>query len=134
MKLYHFTAKHLLDSILKEGLTKGGLPIIEQDKVSFLTPLQWLTINKDFAQTWCSKKELLKYDRNEVRLTIKVPNSELNKNLIKWTDLAKIKGYDKVATYLNDKEGDFNNWYVYAGKIKKHWIREIVYNTDPAKG
>ena len=90
------------------------------------TPVQWLTTNKDFEQIW-NTKLIIKYDRNDVRLTVKIPNTELGKNLIKWTDFASLPEMQATAQSLNDKEGDFNNWYIYAGIVKKHWIRDIEY-------
>ena len=126
MKLYHFTAKHLLDSILKEGLTKGAIPLMTPKGMQLATPVQWLTTNKDFEQVW-NTKLIIKYDRNDVRLTVKIPNTELGRNLIKWTDFIAIPEMQATAQSLNDKEGDFNNWYIYAGIVKKHWIRDIEY-------
>ena len=129
MKLYHFTAKHLLDSILKEGLTKGAIPLITPQGLRLATPVQWLTTNKGFDQIW-NTKLIIKYDRNDVRLTVKIPNTELGRNLIKWTDFIAIPEMQATAQNLNDKEGDFNNWYIYAGVVKKHWIRNIEYKTN----
>lgn len=130
MKLYHFTAKHLLDNILKEGLTKGSIPRITEKGIEFVTPIQWLTCNKDFNQVWCREKAILNYSRNDVRLTIKVPKSEIGKNLQKWEDIATLKEFETTALQLNDKEGDYKNWYVYAGTIKRHWIRKIEYKCE----
>ena len=129
MKLYHFTAKHLLDSILKEGLTKGAIPLITPSGLRLATPVQWLTTNKDFDQVW-NTKLIIKYDRNDVRLTVKIPNTELGRNLIKWTDFIVIPEMQATAQSLNDKEGDFNNWYIYAGIVKKHWIRNIEHKSN----
>ena len=129
MKLYHFTAKHLLDGILKEGLTKGAIPLITPQGLRLATPVQWLTTNKGFDQIW-NTKLIIKYDRNDVRLTVKIPNTELGRNLIKWTDFIAIPEMQATAQSLNDKEGDFNNWYIYAGIVKKHWIRNIEYKTN----
>ena len=129
MKLYHFTAKHLLDGILKEGLTKGAIPLITPQGLRLATPVQWLTTNKDFDQVW-NTKLIIKYDRNDVRLTVKIPNTELGRNLIKWTDFIVIPEMQATAQSLNDKEGDFNNWYIYAGIVKKHWIRDIEHKSN----
>ena len=129
MKLYHFTAKHLLDSILKEGLTKGAIPLITPSGLRLATPVQWPTTNKDFDQVW-NTKLIIKYDRNDVRLTVKIPNTELGRNLIKWTDFIVIPEMQATAQSLNDKEGDFNNWYIYAGIVKKHWIRDIEHKSN----
>lgn len=126
MKLYHFTSKKFITDIVKDGLTKGGIPIINDDNIKFITPIQWLTINGNFEQIWCSKKVLLSYDRTEVRLTVKIPNTEINVNLFKWDEFIKANAFKKLS-YLNDDEGDYHNWYIYGGIIKKHWIRNIVY-------
>ena len=75
-------------------------------------------------------RQNISYDRNDVRLTVKIPNTELGRNLIKWTDFIAIPEMQATAQSLNDKEGDFNNWYIYAGIVKKHWIRNIEYKTN----
>lgn len=128
MKLYHFTAKFLLDSILKEGLTKGGMPIITDLGIRFARPLQWLTSNEEFEQIWCDRKVLLQYDRNEVRLTIRIPKHDKKNNLVKWDEfIERHKEFEQTAKYLNDSTGDYKNWYLFAGSIKPKWIEAIDY-------
>ena len=44
MKLYHFTAEHLVDHILKQGITRGVFPVLDENgRLQFLiNPCQWL--------------------------------------------------------------------------------------------
>lgn len=47
MVLYHFCAKHFLPGILRDGLTLGVTPVIENGLLRFEIGQQWLTAEKD---------------------------------------------------------------------------------------
>lgn len=123
MKLYHFTAKHLIDKIKIEGLTLGGIPLILPKGLKMIKPAQWLTSNPEFNQSWCSEKVILKYNRNDYRITVKIPKG--NKNIYSWLDLCKIPELKETSKYLN-ASGDSENWFIYFGNIKPKWFREII--------
>lgn len=121
MKLYHFTSKHHVDGCLKEGIKLGGVPVIIDGKYQIISGYQWLTSNPSFHQEWANREfTTLSYDRTEYRLTVIIPKTSLNK-LIKWSEYYK---YSQVPEELN-YYGDPENWYLFQGRIKPGWIREI---------
>lgn len=124
MKLYHFTADWMLESIKKEGLTKGCIPVsINPLKIN--PGFQWLTLNKDFNQSWC-EYSTLPYNRNDWRLTIKIPSSK-SCNILPWLKFGeKLAGSEMFKTLT--EFGDPENWIVYAGSIKPKWIKKVKIN------
>lgn len=135
MKLYHYCPLSFLESIKEEGLTKGCIPMFQKSKVVFGGGFQWLTTNPSFEQSWENIYTTLPYRRNEVRLTIKIPEGD--KNLIKWldfcsfnwTDIEKGDSIKRTAEILNSF-GDPERWYLYSGNVKPEWIKKIVYNPE----
>lgn len=124
-KLYHFTAKRFLDSILKEGLTKGVM-LKKLNPIEFIFNKQWLTKNPDFNQGWSIGTGRLKYKRNEIRLTIEIPLDELP-NLKPWTQMRFL--VPEVVKDLEDSDlADPQNWFIYQGIISPKWITEIKEN------
>lgn len=125
MKLYHFTAAHLIDRIKKDGLTLGCIPL-SIDPPNISKGYQWLTANKLFDQEWC-KYSTLPYNRNDYRITIKIPKSHRDK-LIPWIPLwEELKKHVLLIKHLNDF-GDPENWYVFNGNIPTEWFRQIIGN------
>lgn len=123
--LYHFTAKRFLGSIFREGLTRGVM-LKSIDPVEFIYNKQWLTKNPRFNQGWVIGTGRLPYKRNEVRLTIQIPN-EKRLNLKPWTQMKFL--VPLVANELEDSElADPDNWYIYQGEIKPDWIIETIEN------
>ncbi len=126
MKLYHFCAGQFLEGIKKEGLTKGMIPVINGNKVSFLNNCQWLTINPSFNQSW-QEQSSLEYHRNDYRITIKIPTDD--RRLVKWDWMCQVPHLQESATIMNSY-GDPENWYVYLGIVKTNWFREIIPNPN----
>jgi len=125
MTLYHFTAKRFLDSILKQGITRGCM-VKSMNPPSFIFNKQWLTKNKSFDQGWSIGTGRLPYKRNEVRLTVNIPDDKLE-NLKTWSQmkfLVPLVADDLEASDLADPQ----NWYIYQGVIKPNWIKEIKEN------
>jgi hypothetical protein len=126
--LYHFTTKKLYRGIKSQGLMLGRIPTgIVGGKIIFLEQYQWLTANPDFNQEWC-KYGTLPYKRNEVRLTIEIPES-MRENLYNWMDVCKVEVSPKFEEALN-LYGDPENWRVYKGCISPYWIKEVVKNNE----
>jgi len=124
MKLYHFTPTLLLNAILKNGLTLGRLPIIDDNGRlrAFMEPCQWLTNNGDWnSQSWATR-ELIKYDRTAFRLTIIIPKHHKEK-LLKAIDYAPYlpKNSQRLITDWPGSE----HWYFFVGRIPRGWIRTI---------
>lgn len=118
MILYHFCPAHLKDSILLEGLTKGGFPLMESS--GLVRNIQWLTTNKDpRMQAWATKN-LISYSRTAYRLTIDIPDSMQKRKLLKAQDWVSVlpEGDRKIVTEWPGSEA----WYVYLGKLPPKWI------------
>lgn len=124
MKLYHFTASHLIEKIKVEGLTLGAIPLsIGPAKVEY--GYQWLTANPEFQQAWCDPAfSSFPYNRNDYRIKLNIPKTSMI-NLIPWILVWKeLKEYIPLVKHLNDF-GDPENWFVYHGKIPVKWFIEI---------
>lgn len=127
MKLYHFAPAHMVKSILRNGLTLGQLPILDDsgNLVSFIGPRQWLTKDGDWnKQSWATKK-LINYDRTAFRLLISIPKA--NRDILS-------KAYDIMEhlpepsrRLITDWEGS-ENWYLFLGRIPSGWIRRVEVN------
>lgn len=119
MQLYHFTAKHLAKKIKKQGLTLGFMPV-SLDPPKADPGYIWLTSNKSWEQECLRGSGRLPYKRNEVRMTVVIPDHGLSR-ILKFDqnkDLSPI--YEDMTRY-----GDPENWYIYKGIIPKGWIRKI---------
>lgn len=122
MKLYHFTQHVNLENIKQKGLFLGVLPLIKNGIYNQIPGHQWLTINPNFEQPW-NAQQIIEIDKCEVRLLIVIPKSNAYR-LIKWTDYKtneKFKETYELTTYA----GDFENWWVFKGRIKPNWIRKV---------
>lgn len=119
MELYHFTSPVHLDGCLKEGITKGMIPLLENGQVTVISGWQWLTSNPKFNQSWAEFSSL-PYDRTAYRLTVNIPKSAMG-NLSKWLDICKTMPFlPDLNTY-----GDPENWWVLKRRIKPGWIRGV---------
>lgn len=125
--LYHFTAKRFLESIKRQGLTRGMM-LKSIQPLQFLPNKQWLTTKKEFDQGWSIGTGRLSYKRNEVRLTVEIP-IDAQGNLKPWTQMRFL--VPLVANDLEDSDlADPENWWIYQGKIKPKWITEIKFNDN----
>ena len=121
MRLYHFTAAHLLPAVRKEGLTLGSIPVFKDERpVNLIPGFQWLTTNPSFEQEWQSGGRL-PYRRNAYRITVKIPRAH-DGSLVPWLAMCPhIPGGD-ILNALGDPE----NWMIFGGRIPPGWFREIV--------
>lgn len=122
---YHFTAKRFLESIQKEGITRGVM-VRTFNPPTFLHNKQWITINPEFDQSWAVGSGILPYKRNEVRLTIELPLAEIE-NCKPWSQMRFLT--PAVAKDL-EAYGDPENWHIFQGRIKPQWITQVDYNKD----
>jgi hypothetical protein len=119
MKVYHFTARHLLAGCLNEGLTKGMIPLFDDVGNPYVAPgWQWVTTNPNWDQAWDSGTTL-PYSRTAHRLTVKVPKAH-GWRLHRWRRV--VPGY--MAEVLG-AEGDPENWLLFHGRIKPAWIWRV---------
>jgi hypothetical protein len=119
MKLYHFTSSEHVGGCLKEGITKGFLPLFIEGNISLLPNAQWLTSNSEFTQTW-AENSTLPYDRTAFRLKINIPKTSL-KQLYKWSDICD--GLPLLPDF--NTYGDYENWWIFKGRIKPSWIKSV---------
>ena len=119
MILYHFCAKRFLPGILRDGLTKGGTPIIENGIMRLQMGHQWLTAEKDPRKQSWNTHNLISYSRTAVRLTVRIPDS-YQKKLVKATDLVKTLPPD--GRYIITDYAGSEAWYIYKGRIPPKWI------------
>ncbi len=124
VRLYHFAPEHLLENIMKQGLTDGVLPnFLPSGQVIFHKPIQWLTSDPGFEnQSWATK-ELIDYDRTAVRLTVKIPKSS-RKQL--WGAHEMLPSLPAGSRQLITDWPGSEDWYLFFGKIPRGWIREVV--------
>lgn len=127
MVLYHFTAKRFVPAILKGGLTRGAM-LKSIKRLEFIYNRQWLTKNPSFDQEWAIGSGALPYQRNEVRLTVEIPDA-LEENIKPWTQMKFLT--PEVAEELS-MYGDPENWMIYIGNVRPHWITEVVQNPTAA--
>jgi len=123
MKLFHFCADHLLESIQREGLTQGCITIPEDGSVKIISPTQWLTedSNRD-NQEWCHPEySTLPYDRCANLLTVVIPKSS-RANLRRWTDCGPLLVPRAHYEMLNSF-GDPSKYWLYFGRMPPSWIR-----------
>lgn len=122
MRLYHFTAERFVESILRDGLTRGAVlvrwshPIIEMAK-----GYQWLTVCGEWrSQTWCEGTGTLPYRRDEVRMTVDVPDGD--PNVLRWIEVGS--KLSREWRTLNSY-GDPWNWRLYRGDVPASWIKSV---------
>jgi hypothetical protein len=125
MRLYHFTAEHLVKQILTFGLLNGKIPIFAPNGrlALFAGFCQWLTDNGDWdTQTWATK-QLIPYDRTAFRLTIEIPHESLGQ-LFRAHDFFRRLPESPTQRLLTDWEGS-ERWYIFHGTILPGWIRAV---------
>ena len=130
MKLYHFCSKKHINSIQSEGLTRGTIPLFDENSqpVSLIKGFQWLTSNPAWHQEWDSESHL-PYARNDYRITVAIPKSHRPK-LAKWDAIESGAEELQRSQEILNSFGDPENWYVYAGRIKPGWFRGIDPHPD----
>jgi len=121
MKLYHFTSPFHVEGCCKEGIRKGSIPIRHNGRIGLLPNWQWLTSNPDFKQEWANTEfSTLPYDRTAFRITVVIPKTAIQR-LHKWLDVCDRLPIDPCMNEFGDPE----NWYVFRGRIKPGWIRQV---------
>ena len=121
MKLYHFTSPLHVSGCRKEGIIRGSIPIFKNGEYGVLPGWQWLTTNSDFNQQWANTEfSTLPYDRTAYRLTVVIPKTAKDR-LVKWLDICDKIPIDPAMNAYGDPE----NWYVFIGRIKPRWIRQV---------
>jgi hypothetical protein len=122
-RLYHFTAERFVPAIRREGLTRGYV-VANDQPLALLPGYRWLTTNPDWGQEWAEGTGRLPYKRNEVRLTVEVPETH-RRNVLPWVIVGPLmcRIYDVLSMY-----GDPENWRLYEGDVPPHWITAVDFN------
>lgn len=121
MRLYHFTAAHLLPSIRREGLTRGFFVRTAGSEVIYDTHRIWLTSSPDWRQPWCDLRySSLPFDRTATRILLSIPE-ENKPALERWVDIAHSC---PLAVDLN-AFCQPQDWWLYNGRIPPEWFEQI---------
>lgn len=130
-RLYHFTARHHADGILRDGSMHGGVIPVPDPSGEYLAGTvpgwQWLTADPSWRQSWATRIKA-RCDRTEVRLTIEIPLLELHR-LKQWDRIAADFGYppDLARKFAEIGGGtDSSVWYVFRGAIPAAWIVDMA--------
>ena len=129
MKLYHFTSPDRVESVRREGLTTGAIPIDFRDGGNVLWHHIWLTASPFLIdQVWATNFTGFAPERTAFRLTVVIPKSH-RRLLSYWPEYARQNPRItvKTAKILNasDPYGGAV-WYVFRGRIRPAWIRRMV--------
>ena len=122
MKLYHFTATHLVESVLATGLILGAIPSRHHSKVRLVPGFQWLTSESRFdLQRWATR-HFTRADRTAYRLEVRIPAGE-RLALHRWVDVAQTLAGD----FSHDlaEVGGAVDWWVFKGSIEPQWIAHV---------
>lgn len=128
MTVYHFCNEKSIRGIMTDGITRGMVPgytLIPaprgKKKVSTVVNKgwQWLTLDGDpNGQSWATS-ELIKENRLEYRLTVEIPEKELDSLYDKEKFLTV---FPNLGPLFDPLEGS-KNWRIFRGNISKYWIR-----------
>lgn len=130
MTLYHFCSKESIRGILTDGLTKGMVPGwglmggprgTKKDTAVITTGWQWMTLDGDhMGQSWATS-ETIKENRTEFRLTIEIPEKELDSLYDKDRFLTVFPHHGPLFEGWAGSE----NWRIYRGNVSKYCIKKV---------
>lgn len=134
MRLYHFTAAHLLKPILEEGLTQGVTPAQRGIDTVCITGTQWLTTRLNFEQDWYNPRRCkLPYDRTAFRLTIEIPLAH-RFHLFTWEKFylnhMLPHGLTRIPLAHDSESCNPDWWRVFVGNIHPLWIKNFHPNPE----
>lgn len=118
MTFYHFCADKHVKSILRQGITMGA--VAEPTTTGFIihNGYMWLTTDPDpTRQSWATRNRV-KYSRTAWRLTVEIPESELQKVFDRCEICQRWPG----TLQLFEGWAGSDNWRVFYGIIPKAWI------------
>jgi hypothetical protein len=118
---YHYTAKHLIGSIKKEGLTKGKLPFVANGYIALKDSFQWLTTSANPKTESVLDAGTLPYSRLAYKIKIRIPVNSLYK-VLPFEKICEILGNRKIPGFDDYPRPD---WYCFFGMIPKEWFVNI---------
>jgi hypothetical protein len=98
-------------------------PLLREGKIVFIPEQQWLTKNPSFEQPW-NGRVMVKYDRAAYRIEISIP-VESRHRLIPFVPRYRDALGDCMLPDF-DADEDCKNWFVFSGRVKPGWLREIT--------
>ena len=110
--LYHFTSRWLLPRILREGISRGDVPITPTE--AFCAP--WLTDDPSWEHQGWKKGSFL--DKTEVRITVEVDASKLKT----WEEVIedyRVARYWAAAMIKSGERQEGQTWYIHEGTIPR---------------
>jgi len=119
MTLYHFCADKHVKNILRKGLIMGGVTELTTQGYIIHSGWNWLTLNGNpKEQTW-EGHTLIPCSRTAWRLTIEIPDDELDRLHDKEMLLAL---YPSASMLFRGHQGS-DAWRVFRGMIPREWIK-----------
>src|SRR4051812_37978511 len=115
MILYHFTSLYALPSIQREGLTKGEVPVSENERA---TGPNLTGSGNPFSQHW---REGSVVNKAMVRITVELDQADTR--LKNWRNQVWRGGND--ARKLLDPYGQGKFWWIYFGIIPTSAFRKV---------
>jgi len=115
-RLYHFTHPERIEDIIAEGLIYGDVPTSPEGGFNAV----WLTSDKNpVSQGWTQGG-----GKAKARLTVDIPEENVEQSLWRWLDLAKEAKVEKWWLEILNATGGGGQrrWYVYLGIIEPEWI------------
>jgi hypothetical protein len=133
MKLYHWTAAHLIEGIKRDGLTRGRTPFFneETNELDFLEGHIWLTSDGNYeSQKWAIPVSI-NYSRRAWRIEVNIPGHRLGsvwsmKRVCEMLGDGKLPGFD-------DHPEMTDYWYVHMGAIPRQYFKQIRCMTGGSK-
>lgn len=150
MILYHFTASELLESIMREGLSRGDVPT----NVTGGTKAVWFTTSRDGTGHGLGEPRLLTdeerasllrikggalfsgdiwfLDKRAVRIEVRIPSSD--RALRRWLPWAKKHVEPRFLEALIETGGGkrkAETWYLYFGTIEPSRFALVEVNGKP---
>ena len=126
MIYYHFCAEHMLEGILKDGLTMGCIPVVTHQGFRLLPNYQWLTTEKSAKKQSWATSELIRYSRTDYRLEIEIPEL-FQANVLKPSQIVELIPWESHGIFTEFKGSD--RWRAYKGSIPEEWIKSYVRTT-----
>jgi hypothetical protein len=116
-RLFHYTSLHSLPPILREGISRGEVPL-SPSKV-----LQGPTLTTSLSATVQHWREGSGIDKAKVRLSVRIPDDD--ERLEAWRDVCRRYQVPKWWQRALDSRGQGKFWFVFWGTVLPAWITAV---------
>lgn len=127
MRLYHYTSLAILPAILRDGLTKGDVPLDAYQSINAVC----LTIRDAPPRRVLVNGQNGSFDKTGMRIAVEVNHTD--PLLVRWEHFPQQFRVDaRFFRRLNAVSGvnAVRDWYIYLGKIPSEWFTEIFSMVD----